>query len=146
MADPLIVEEWLEKADEDFRFAETNLKGGNEFYAQICFHFPQAAEKYLEAYIIGKGLAFEKVHDLVHLLKTSSAFEPAFDALKEDCIFLNTAYIETRYPVYWPTNYTKETRSSNSRYADYMTKRSPMIAQEFSYCQFRHEIEWGPGN
>jgi HEPN domain-containing protein len=49
------------------------------------------------------------VHDLVHILKTCSAFDPAFNALKEDCILLNTAYIETRYPVHWPTNYTRET-------------------------------------
>lgn len=109
MADPLIVKEWLKITDNDFRFAETNLEGGNEFYAQICFHFQQAAEKYLKAYIIGKGLAFEKVHDLVYLLRTCSVVEPAFSALKEDCIFLNTAYIESRYPVNWPTNYTKET-------------------------------------
>jgi len=95
-------------ADDDFRFAETNLKGGSEFYAQICFHFQQAAEKYLKAYIIGKGIEFEKVHDLVHLLKSCSGFEPAFAVLKEDCILLNTAYIETRYPVHWPTEYTKE--------------------------------------
>src|SRR3990172_8668717 len=109
MADPAIVKEWLEKADEDFRFAETNLRSGCEFYAQICFHFQQAAEKYLKAFIIGRDLTFEKVHDLVHLLKTCAAFEPAFDALKEDCITLNTAYIEARYPVHWPTSYTKQT-------------------------------------
>ncbi len=109
MADPLVVKEWLQMADEDFGFAETNFRGGSEFYAQICFHFQQAAEKYLKAYIIGKGLTFDKVHDLVHLLKTCATFEPAFAALKEDCITLNTAYIETRYPVHWPTSYTKET-------------------------------------
>jgi len=109
MADPLIVEEWLKKADEDFRFAESNLEGGSEFYSQICFHFQQAAEKYLKAYIIGVGLAFERVHDLVHLLRVCSAAEPGFSALKEDCILLNSAYIESRYPVNWPTNYTKDT-------------------------------------
>ncbi len=109
MADPSIVKEWLARADEDFRFAEANLKGGSEFYAQICFHFQQAAEKYLKAYIIGKGLTFQKVHDLVHLLKTCSGLDSAFTGLKEDCILLNTAYIETRYPVHWPTHYTKET-------------------------------------
>ncbi len=103
MADPVVVREWLEKADEDFRFAETNLRGGTEFYAQICFHFQQAAEKYLKAFII------DKVHDLVHLLKTCGGFEEAFTALKEDCITLNSAYIETRYPVHWPTGYTQET-------------------------------------
>jgi HEPN domain-containing protein len=109
MVDPSIVEEWLEQADADFRFAETNLRGGSEFYAQLCFHFQQSAEKYLKAYIIGKGLAFEKVHDLVHLLKTCAAHDPAFAGLTEDCILLSPAYIETRYPVRWPTGYTRET-------------------------------------
>ncbi|MEW6350579.1 MAG: HEPN domain-containing protein [Thermodesulfobacteriota bacterium] len=109
MANPVIVQEWLEKADEDFRFAEAGLNGGSEFYAQLCFHFQQAAEKYLKAFIIARDLALEKVHDLVHLLKTCSTFDPAFAALKEDCITLNAAYIETRYPVHWPTSYTKDT-------------------------------------
>ncbi len=109
MADPSVVTEWMHKADEDFLFAEVNFVEGREFYAQICYHFQQAAEKYLKAYIIGKGLAFEKVHDLVHLLKTCSAIAPAFEELREDCILLNAPYIESRYPVHWPTNYTKET-------------------------------------
>lgn len=109
MADPAIVREWLEKADEDFQFAEANLRDGSEFYAQICFHFQQAAEKYLKAYSIAKDLHFDRVHDLVHLLKTCSAHAQEFNELKEECIFLNTAYIETRYPVHWPTDYTRET-------------------------------------
>lgn len=109
MADAAIIREWLNKAEEDLRFAEANLLEGNVFFAQICFHFQQAAEKYLKAYIIGKGLDFGRVHDLVHLLRTCAAHDPTFDELKEDCILLNTAYIETRYPVHWPTNYTKET-------------------------------------
>lgn len=109
MADPGIVKEWLNKADEDFRFAEVNLEEGNNFFAQICFHFQQAAEKYLKAYIISKGLPFGKVHDLLHLLNICSAHEPAFAGLREDAITLNTAYIETRYPVHWPTDYTRET-------------------------------------
>jgi len=109
MADPSIVKEWLGKADDDFLFAEVNLREESGFYAQLCFHFQQAAEKYLKAFIIGKELPFDRVHDLVHLLKTCSAHTPEFKELKEDCIFLNTAYIETRYPVHWPTEYTRET-------------------------------------
>ncbi len=38
-----------------------------------------------------------------------SDVEPAFAAVREDCILLNTACIETRYAVHWPTDYTKET-------------------------------------
>jgi HEPN domain-containing protein len=108
MADPAIVREWLDKADEDFGFAESCMRQESTFYPQVCFHFQQAAEKYLKAFIIAKGLAFSKVHDLVHLLRICSAQSLAFSGLEEDCVLLNTAYIETRYPVHWPTNYTRE--------------------------------------
>lgn len=118
MADPAVVREWLAKADEDFLFAEANLREGSEFYAQLCFHFQQAAEKYLKAYIIGHNLPFDRVHDLVHLLKTCSSHAPEFAELKEECILLNTAYIETRYPVHWPTAYSKETAEEAHRAAE----------------------------
>lgn len=109
MADQAIVGEWLGKADEDFLFAEANLREGSSFFAQICFHFQQAAEKYLKAYIIAKGLRLEKVHDLLHLLRACTAHDASFSVLQEQCILLNAAYIETRYPVHWPTDYTRET-------------------------------------
>lgn len=118
MADPAVVKEWLHKADEDFRFAEANLREESEFYAQLCFHFQQAAEKYLKAYIIGMNLTFDRVHDLVRLLKTCSAHSPEFGELTEECILLNTAYIETRYPVHWPTDYTFETAQEACRAAE----------------------------
>ena len=47
MVDPDIIEEWISKADEDFEFARINLEEEKPFHAQICFHFQQAAEKYL---------------------------------------------------------------------------------------------------
>jgi HEPN domain-containing protein len=109
MADIRIINEWLEKADDDFHFAAANLREGSEFFAQICFHFQQSAEKYLKAYIIAHDLAFSKVHDLVYLLKICSDNMPELGLLKEDCILLNAAYIDTRYPVHWPTDYTRET-------------------------------------
>ncbi len=64
MVDPEVVQEWLAKADEDFEFAKVNLMEGKPFYSQICFHFQQAAEKYLKAYIIAHELEFRKIHDL----------------------------------------------------------------------------------
>jgi HEPN domain-containing protein len=51
-------------------------------------------------------ILFRRAH---YLLKTCSAHTPEFKELKEECIFLNTAYIETRYPVHWPTEYSRET-------------------------------------
>lgn len=108
MADPKVVREWLIKADEDFDFARINLEEGTNFYAQICFHFQQASEKYLKSYIIAFDLEFEKMHNLMNLLKICVKKEPYLLSLMDKCELLNTAYIDTRYPVHWPTEYTKE--------------------------------------
>lgn len=69
MVDPAIVKEWFSKADEDFKFAEVNLKEGRNYFPQICFHFQQAAEKYLKSFIIAHELKFSKIHDLENSLK-----------------------------------------------------------------------------
>jgi len=46
MVDRQIIDEWLAKAEDDFRFAEMVLLEEKEYYNQICFHFQQRAEKY----------------------------------------------------------------------------------------------------
>lgn len=107
MADPRIISEWLQKADEDFDFAASIVEE-SPFYAQICFHFHQAAEKYLKSLIIARDLEFKKIHDLPVLLNTCLAIEPDLEMLSADCKFLNRFYIDTRYPVHWPSEYTKE--------------------------------------
>ena len=48
----------------DFEFARVNFEEGKPFFAQICFHFQQAAEKYLKSYTIAHELEFLKIHDL----------------------------------------------------------------------------------
>ena len=107
MVDPQIIAEWLQKADEDFDFA-CSVIDDSPFYAQICFHFHQAAEKYLKSLIIAYDLEFKKIHDLPVLLKLCLARKPGLEILMDDCRFLNGFYIEARYPVHWPTQYTKE--------------------------------------
>jgi len=108
MVDLEIVQDWLKKANEDFEFALVNLQERKPFYAQICFHFHQAAEKYLKSHIIANELEFRKIHDLPVLLKVCLGKEPSLGELQEACEYLNTFYIETRYPVHWPTNYDQE--------------------------------------
>lgn len=107
MADPQIIQEWLEKADDDLGFA-CSVVNDSPFYAQICFHFHQAAEKYLKSFIIANDLEFKKIHDLPVLLKSCLVKKPGLKILMEDCRLLNGFYIDTRYPVHWPTQYTKE--------------------------------------
>lgn len=48
MVDRRLIIEWLAKADEDYGFASSVIKD-SVYYGQICFHYQQAAEKYLKA-------------------------------------------------------------------------------------------------
>jgi len=107
MVDPKVVSEWFTKADEDFAFAVSIIEDST-FYAQICFHFHQAAEKFLKSFIIAWDLEFKKIHDLQVLLKSCLTKEPNLHIVMNDCKLLNRFYIDTRYPVHWPTQYTKE--------------------------------------
>jgi len=107
MVDREIINEWCTKADDDFEFARINLEEEKPFFAQICFHLHQSAEKYFKAYIIANELEFRRIHDLVWLAKHCRSQDAAFDYVIEDSEYLNTFYIESRYPVQWPTDFSK---------------------------------------
>ncbi len=107
MVDRSIIEEWLSKADEDFGFA-SSVSEHSHYYAQICFHYQQSAEKYLKAFIVAHELEFQKIHDLYELLNVCRLKEPSLSEIEEDCVFLNRFYIDARYPVHWPVNYTRD--------------------------------------
>jgi HEPN domain-containing protein len=107
MVDRRIIEEWLVKADEDFGFA-SSLLDESPYYAQLCFHYQQAAEKYLKAFIVARELEFRKIHDLLELLDICHMKDASLYEIKEACIYLRAFYIDTRYPVHWPTSYTKD--------------------------------------
>ena len=126
MVEPSLVKEWIDKAEEDFRFAEANLKEREEFFPQICFHFQQAAEKYLKAFIVAFELEFKKIHDLAELLEICEVKESSFKDIADDCEFLNEFYMETRYPVHWPIHYTleegKEAYSAAARIRNFLKR------------------------
>ena len=103
-----IVKEWIEKGEEDFGFAATSIDYTDHF-AQICFHFQRAAEKYLKAFIIADNLEFRPIHNLLELFEICKQKEPSIEEIKEACRYPNPFYIDTRYPVHWPTAYSRET-------------------------------------
>jgi len=107
MAEVEEVKKWLEKASEDFTFSSSILPE-TTFYAQVCFFFQQAAEKYLKAYIVKYNLEFKKIHDLTELLEICKAHNSSFSELLDECVYLNAFYIEPRYPVHWPAAVSKE--------------------------------------
>jgi len=105
---PKVAKEWVEKAEEDYGFACASIEY-TDYFAQVCFHFQQAAEKYLKAFIVAKKLDFRPVHNLLELLAICRHADPDIKELDEACRFLNPFYIDTRYPVHWPSAYDKDT-------------------------------------
>ena len=108
---PEITREWLQKADEHYGFASSSMEF-TDYFGQICFHFQQAAEKYLKAFIISNKLNFRPVHNLLELLAICKKYDPEIKQLEQACHFLNPFYIDSRYPVHWPTAYDKNTALS----------------------------------
>lgn len=94
-----VAKEWIEKAEEDFGFASTGIEY-TDYFAQVCFHFQQAAEKYLKAFIVAYGLEFRPIHNLIELLEICKQKDTKIAVLEEPCLYLNPFYIDTRYPRY----------------------------------------------
>jgi HEPN domain-containing protein len=67
----LYAKEFINKAKEDIGVARTLLQEA-EFFESSCFHSQQAAEKYLKAFLIKKGVRFKKIHDLEQLIEMCS--------------------------------------------------------------------------
>ena len=111
--------DWLAVADEDYGFARTNLKDPQtSYFAQICFHYQQATEKYLKAFIVAEKLEFKKTHELPTLLQICQKVEPSFDKFKDECNFLTEFYYEPRYPVILPvSNITRKDAEKAQSYA-----------------------------
>ncbi|MBW1714619.1 MAG: HEPN domain-containing protein [Deltaproteobacteria bacterium] len=65
----------------------------------------QAGEKYPKSYMIARGLEFQRIHDLPVLLRLCWMKDSSLQVLVDDCKILNRFYIDTRYPVDWPTNF-----------------------------------------
>ncbi len=103
-----IVKSWLEKAEEDYLHAKSDLENEDKFYSHLAFFLEQAAEKYLKAYIVKYDLNFEYTHDLLRLLEICKERDENFSQFENVCSELNPYYIDTRYPVHWPVGYKKE--------------------------------------
>lgn len=128
MVDPELVKEWLSKADEDFSFASLTLRKIDAYFGLVAFHFHQAAEKFLKAYIVAHELEFSKIHNLLRLIEICAGQDPGFLELKLSATYLNRYYIEARYPMvnHYPSISREETNRAMeeaAKIADFVRKK-----------------------
>ena len=97
MVDTKSYEEWIKKARQDLKGARILFEatGADEL---VAFHCQQSVEKYLKAFLIKKTGILHSGHFLMGLLKKCYRIDEEFKKFTENVTFLNTYYIETRYP------------------------------------------------
>lgn len=88
---------WQIKAEHDLKIAQKEIKAEDPLTDVICFHAQQTAEKYLKLYLVSKGIAPLKTHNIKELLNKCREFTRKFDLLK-DIVFLTEYAVELRYP------------------------------------------------
>ncbi|HUV87274.1 MAG TPA: HEPN domain-containing protein [bacterium] len=103
-----LAEEWLSKADEDFRVAERELAAEPPAFAAVCFHAQQAVEKAMKALLVDFGVDFPRTHDLKFLLDLIKNNTPIFNDLEEALVNLSVSAVEVRYPGSKPDRHLAE--------------------------------------
>lgn len=97
MVDSKSYEEWINMAKKDLRGAEIlyEARGVEEL---VAFHCQQAVEKHLKAFLIKETGILHSGHYLMGLLKKCYQIDEMFKEFIFQTTFLNSYYIETRYP------------------------------------------------
>jgi HEPN domain-containing protein len=96
-----LVQQWMDKAEEDYRNAEFVLTLTNDCpLSTICFHSQQCVEKYLKALLVCESLSVPRSHDLQELSNRIPA-DGRPELPQADLAVLNRYAIEARYPGDW---------------------------------------------
>ncbi len=91
--------EWIEKAESDYQLAVSLMRRRKRpVRDHACFHFQQAAEKYVKARLDDAGVRFPKIHDIAALLQIAAVVEPLWPAMAAAGRRLNKFAVHVRYP------------------------------------------------
>jgi HEPN domain-containing protein len=94
-----ISEEWVFKAEDDYRSAEALLY---EIEIPIvdtaCFHCQQSAEKYIKAFLVEHDIDFPRSHNLMQLLELCLQVDEDFLSIQKQLQSLEHYAVTIRYP------------------------------------------------
>jgi len=87
---------WFILASEDYQTIKELC--GKNLHRSILFHVQQFFEKIFKGLMYDRGMSPPKTHDLILLVKALNIKLKDLDLNNSDLQFLNSVYIETRYP------------------------------------------------
>lgn len=99
MADSTDYRKWLDRAEQDMKMICIIEKEGIEGIADtFCYICHQAAEKLFKAFLIKKGNAVPKTHDLIFLLGKCGEYDKELIKMLDAVTVLNEYAVSARYP------------------------------------------------
>ena len=93
-----VVNQWVEKAQDDLQAARALQTHGGDLWAIVAFHCQQSVEKFIKALLTFRQIEFGKTHDLTALVDSLADLEgPTMEVLRsaED---LTIYGVQVRYP------------------------------------------------
>lgn len=63
-----------------------------------AFYLQQAVEKFLKAFLLSKGWALQRIHDLEALLNVALRYDSSLERFRNSCREITMYYIVDRYP------------------------------------------------
>jgi len=103
---------WLDRAEQDFRYAELALAAEPPDWEIVSFQAHQYGEKTLNALLAAHGVHAPKTHELEVLLTLLPAEIRDMAGLERDCTVLTSLYPRSRYPDAGPAPSADEGRAA----------------------------------
>lgn len=98
--------DWLRIAERDLQRV-THLLAVHD-PAAAGFFLQQAVEKFLKAFLLARGWALERIHDLEVLLNAALAYDPSLETFRTVCQKITVFYVVERYPLIVDSSLTEE--------------------------------------
>jgi HEPN domain-containing protein len=95
----VVLKEWVEKAEEDFRVASSSARARKyPVHNAVCFHAQQCVEKYLKAILVTNRMDYGKTHDLEVLVTMCLQRYPLWESWRASMKILSAYAVAFRYP------------------------------------------------
>ena len=99
-------DDWINVAKKDWHRMAVLLEDGDPDGA--AFFLQQSLEKYLKAFLLGKGWKLRKIHELDTLLDFATEFDAGLEEFRELCERVSGYYYTERYPMVVPSELMTE--------------------------------------
>ncbi len=80
---PATLQQWIQKAEHDWKIALDELATPQPVADMVCFHLQQCCEKYLKAFLICHDQPYPRTHRLEVLIYLCGKLDPEFQLLME---------------------------------------------------------------